>query len=82
MTTEHSNTINPHANGRHRLKKLAEYCINFIESALTLMLRFDPKLRQLAYPLAKSGTVVLHSLVFTTYHDLCHLWLSRDFIRQ
>ncbi len=30
----------------------------FIESALTLMLRFDPKLRELVYPLATAGTVV------------------------
>lgn len=30
----------------------------FIESALTLLLRFDPDLRKAAYPLAKEGTVV------------------------
>lgn len=30
----------------------------FLESAITLILRFDPKLRQLAYPLAERGTVV------------------------
>lgn len=30
----------------------------FLESAITLILRFDPTLRQLAYPLAERGTVV------------------------
>lgn len=30
----------------------------FLESAITLILRFDPTLRQLAYPLATRGTVV------------------------
>lgn len=30
----------------------------FLESAITLVLRFDPTLRQFAYPLAKRGTVV------------------------
>lgn len=30
----------------------------FLESAITLVLRFDPKLRELAYPLANKNTVV------------------------
>lgn len=30
----------------------------FLESAITLVLRFDPKLRELAYPLASKDTVV------------------------
>ncbi len=30
----------------------------FLESAITLILRFDPTLRKLAYPLAERGTVV------------------------
>ena len=30
----------------------------FLESAITLALRFDPTLRKLAYPLAERGTVV------------------------
>ncbi|XUJ54937.1 hypothetical protein AABM16_02860 [Moraxella catarrhalis] len=45
MTTEHSNTINPHANGGIVSKSLLSIVLIFIESALTLMLRFDPKLR-------------------------------------
>ncbi|MEN6670741.1 hypothetical protein AAJP47_10225 [Psychrobacter sp. B38] len=45
----------------------------FIESALTLLLRFDPELRKAAYPLAKGGTVVAlrlylpHVEVFATF---------------
>lgn len=45
----------------------------FIESAITLMLRFDPKLRQLAYPLAESGKVVCirtylpHTKIYATF---------------
>lgn len=73
MTTEHSNTINPHANGGIVSKSLLSIVLIFIESALTLMLRFDPKLRQLAYPLAKSGTVVCirsylpHITIYATF---------------
>lgn len=45
----------------------------FLESAITLMLRFDPKLRQLAYPLAESGKVVCirtylpHTKIYATF---------------
>ncbi|SIR92493.1 hypothetical protein SAMN02745664_1089 [Moraxella cuniculi DSM 21768] len=45
----------------------------FIESAIALMLRLDPKLRQLAYPLAKAGTVVCirsylpHTTIYATF---------------
>jgi hypothetical protein len=45
----------------------------FIESALTLLLRLDPELRKIAYPLAKQGTVVAlrlylpHVEVFATF---------------
>ena len=45
----------------------------FLESAITLMLRFNPKLRQLAYPLAQEGVVVSirtylpHVQVFATF---------------
>lgn len=54
-------------------KSLLSIVLIFIESALTLMLRFDPKLRQLAYPLAKAGTVVCirsylpHVTVYATF---------------
>lgn len=45
----------------------------FIESAITLILRFDPKLRQLAYPLAEAGKVVCirtylpHTKIYATF---------------
>lgn len=45
----------------------------FLESALTLMLRFDGTLRKLAYPLAESGKVVCirsylpHTKVYATF---------------
>lgn len=45
----------------------------FVESALTLLLRLDPKLRKAAYPLAKQGTVVAlrlylpHVEIFATF---------------
>lgn len=45
----------------------------FLESAITLMLRFNPKLRQLAYPLAQEGVVVSirtylpHVQIFATF---------------
>lgn len=40
------------------LHALTNIVLVFIESALTLVLRFDPELRKAAYPLAKEGTVV------------------------
>lgn len=46
----------------------------FLESTITLMLRFNPKLRQLAYPLAQEGVVVSirtylpHIQVFATFN--------------
>lgn len=73
MTTENSNAVNPHTNGGIVSKSLLSIVLIFIESALTLMLRFDPKLRQLAYPLAKSGTVVCirsylpHITIYATF---------------
>lgn len=73
MTTENSNAVNPHANGGIVSKSLLSIVLIFVESALTLMLRFDPKLRQLAYPLAKSGTVVCirsylpHITIYATF---------------
>lgn len=45
----------------------------FIESAITLILRFSPKLRQLAYPLAQKNTVVClrtylpHTQIYATF---------------
>ncbi|WFF37950.1 hypothetical protein LU290_06710 [Moraxella nasibovis] len=47
----------------------------FLESAITLMLRFNPKLRQLAYPLVQDGVVVSirtylpHVQVFATFNE-------------
>lgn len=47
----------------------------FLESAMTLMLRFNPKLRQLAYPLVQDGAVVSirtylpHVQVFATFNQ-------------
>lgn len=73
MTTENSNAVNPHTNGGIVSKSLLSIVLIFVESALTLMLRFDPKLRQLAYPLAKSGTVVCirsylpHITIYATF---------------
>lgn len=45
----------------------------FLESAITLVLRFDPKLRELAYPLADKDTVVCirtylpHTQIYVTF---------------
>ncbi|MCL1623777.1 hypothetical protein M2R47_05925 [Moraxella sp. Tifton1] len=47
----------------------------FLESAMTLMLRFNPKLRQLAYPLVQNNTVVSirtylpHVQIFATFNQ-------------
>lgn len=54
-------------------RSLLNVLLVFIESAITLMLRFDPKLRQLAYPLAESGKVVCirtylpHTTIYATF---------------
>lgn len=46
----------------------------FLESAITLMLRFNPKLRQLAYPLAQDNVIVCirtylpHVQIFATFN--------------
>lgn len=73
MTTENSTTVNTHSSGGIVSKSLLSIVLIFVESALTLMLRFDPKLRQLAYPLAKAGTVVCirsylpHITIYATF---------------
>lgn len=54
-------------------QSLLNVVLVFIESALTLVLRFDPKLRQAAYPLAKNTTVVCirtylpHTQLYATF---------------
>lgn len=45
-------------NGDVLSRGLLNILLVFLESTLTLMLRFDPTLRQLAYPLAQSSKIV------------------------
>ncbi|WP_230660082.1 hypothetical protein [Psychrobacter sp. I-STPA10] len=54
-------------------QSLLNVVLVFAESALTLVLRFDPKLRQAAYPLAKNTTLVCvrtylpHTQLYATF---------------
>lgn len=69
------NTPNP--NFEKKPAGLARGLLNillvFLESAITLVLRFDPKLRKLAYPLASENVVVCirtylpHSEIYATF---------------
>lgn len=47
----------------------------FLESAITLVLRFDPKLRELAYPLASKNTIVC----IRTYLPHTQIYVSFNF---
>lgn len=76
MNTQNTQT-NPQANPNNEQSVLSRSLLNvllvFLESAITLVLRFDPKLRELAYPLASQDKLVCirsylpHTQIYATF---------------
>lgn len=64
---------NPEKQPAGLTRGLLNILLVFLESAITLILRFDPKLRKLAYPLASENLVVCirtylpHSEIYATF---------------
>lgn len=73
MTQDRQTTPTPADEGGVISRGVLNVLLVFLESAITLMLRFDPKLRQLAYPLAETGKVVCirtylpHTKIYATF---------------